>query len=96
MVSSSDPADSPSKHVVDIDGGRPSEVLVATVAALAKTDAASLPPLYDVIDPEALDALYEHVRTRTVGEANGYRVTFPYEGYEVCVEFDGRIRLATP
>lgn len=95
MVSPDGSAGSPSSHVVAVDGRQPSEALIAAVATLSGTDATSLPPLYDVIDPEALDSLYEHVRERNGGDSSAYQITFPYEGYDVCVEFDGRIRLET-
>ena len=43
------------------------------------------PPLFDVIDPEALDRLF-----RSDAEC---RVTFEYEGHEVVVRNDGRISI---
>lgn len=95
MVSPDDSAGSPSSHVVAVDGRQPSEALISAISTLSGTDATSLPPLYDVVDPEALDSLYEHVRERNGEDSSAYRITFPYEGYDVCVEFDGRIRLET-
>lgn len=46
------------------------------------------PPLYDVIDPDALDRLFVDGGT---GE-NG-RVVFEYAGYEVHVSTDGQVDL---
>jgi hypothetical protein len=44
------------------------------------------PPLYDVINPEALDALFR--------EATG-SVTFEYLGYRVTVDSDCTVTLAS-
>ena len=93
MVSPEDSAGSPSSHVVAVGGRQPSEALITAVATLSGTEPTSLPPLYDVVDPEALDSLYEHVRARNENNSSGHQITFCYEGYEVRVGFDGQIRL---
>ncbi len=93
MVSPDDSAGSPSSHVISVGGRQPSEALIAAVATLSGTEPTSLSPLYDVVDPEALDSLYEHVREHTGSTSSDHQITFPYEGYEVRVGFDGRIRL---
>ena len=54
-----------------------SEAVVATVADRSGTDPIALPPLYDSIDPDALDAIF--------GDDRPGRVTFSYAGYEVTV-----------
>ena len=54
-----------------------SEAVVATVAERAGTDPVALPPLYDTIDPDALDAIFRDGRPG--------RVSFGYAGYEVTV-----------
>lgn len=54
-----------------------SEAVVATVADRSGTDPVALPPLYDAIDPDALDKIFR-------GDLPG-RVSFPYAGYEVTV-----------
>lgn len=58
-----------------------------TVAAYSDTRPLELPALHDVIDPDALDALF---RSR---EGDG-TVVFRYAGYEVTVGSDGEVDLA--
>jgi len=62
-----------------------SERVVAEVARATGRDEITLPPLYDVIDPDALDAL--------VDSARKVEVSFVYAGYEITVESDERISL---
>jgi len=60
-----------------------SERVVERVAAESNRDALELPPLYDAVDPDALDALVE-------GLSEG-EVEFCYAGYEVSVNSDGAV-----
>ena len=69
----------------------PSEAVVTAVAAATgKTvvptaeRSETLPPLYDSIDPEALDALFSSAETRS----RECTIAFTYEGYSVVVEDD--------
>lgn len=70
---------------------RVSEKVLATVAARKNTEQRELqPPLYEVIDPDALDSLFTpradgSVRTR--GE-----VRFTYSGYEIRIASNGDVR----
>lgn len=61
-----------------------SMVVVSFVAALEDVPTAELDPLYDSVDPEALDSLHESLVS---GGADGH-VAFPYEGYEITVGAD--------
>ena len=72
-----------------------SEAVVTAVAAVSGAepvahgradDAGALEPLHDVLDPEALDGLFE-----TGGAETSGRVSFSYHGYAVTVHGDGRI-----
>lgn len=67
----------------------------AVVDAVAEADGISSeevwPPLYEVIDPDALDDLFASPSLRT--DRTRGRVVFPYCGYEVTVYGDGRVRL---
>lgn len=65
----------------------PTEAVVENVARRAGVDEIDLPPLYDAIDPDALDALFDH-RGKRPSEV-GPCVIFPYAGFEVTVEHDG-------
>ncbi len=70
-----------------------SQQVVAAVATFYEVESTDLDPLYSVIDPDALDALF--VPTRTDRSLNG-EVTFPYESVAVSVTADGTIRLSDP
>lgn len=60
---------------------------VAEVRGISPIDA---PPLYDTIDPEALDALFAG-QDRTSGQ-----VSFRYNGCTVTVGSSGQISVQTP
>jgi hypothetical protein len=69
-------------------------VSMAVVEAIAHergVDAADLrPPLYEVVDPEALDALFE------AGRQNGteaVRIEFEYAGYGVSIVTDEAVEV---
>lgn len=75
---------------LDGDGDRISHVVVAALADAADTDPLSLtPPLYEVVDPDALDALARN--------GTAVRVEFEYDGRSVVVrdgdtvEVDGAV-----
>ncbi|MFD1515260.1 HalOD1 output domain-containing protein [Halomarina rubra] len=78
-------------HEASYDGSDP--IYTAVVEAVAETkgvDPLSLePPLYDVLDPEALDSLYSSpTRTETP-----LRVSFSYADCTVTVDSDGQILI---
>lgn len=60
--------------------------LVERVANHAGVDVQALPPLYDVIDPDALDSLVH------ADLWNG-QVMFTYFGYAVTIRSDGEIEF---
>lgn len=70
---------------------------VATVSGAAPVPDASsdtgtdevLEPLHAAIDPDALDAVFQHAPTRTTQP--GAQVAFNYHGHEVTVTGAGRI-----
>ncbi|WP_265111193.1 HalOD1 output domain-containing protein [Halosolutus halophilus] len=68
----------------------PSEAVIDAVATASGIDAIELAgefgPLYDAIDPTALDALFD--REDAIGS-----VRFHYAGYQVAVDHEGRIEL---
>jgi hypothetical protein len=66
--------------------GRSQAALVAAVAAYADTDPLALPRLYDVVDPDALDALIASM-------AEG-QVAFEYAGCTVTVDSDSRVDVS--
>lgn len=68
-----------------IDSGSPSERLVHAVAEQTNTDPLELPPLYESIDPEAIDALFTTLE-------DGY-IEFQYAGQVVRYDGDGAVHL---
>ncbi|WP_266074884.1 HalOD1 output domain-containing protein [Haladaptatus caseinilyticus] len=53
-----------------------SDVVIRAIAEKKGCEPANLtPPLYDVLDPDALDAMYGRSSPRTVFEYAGYQVT---------------------
>lgn len=72
----------------------PSMVVVEAVAAIADKDVDELDPLYEVLDPMALDALF---RPALTGDHRGdCEVSFTYHGYEVAVRSYGVIEIQAP
>ncbi|ELY58956.1 HalOD1 output domain-containing protein [Natronolimnohabitans innermongolicus] len=65
--------------------------VVERVADLEGTDPLSLPPLYDAIDPEALDSISQ---STAGGTQTGAAVRFTYCGYDVRVGDDGAIDVS--
>lgn len=58
------------------------ERIVDAVAAATNADALELPPIYDAVDPEALDVLCRHA----TGTHESIRVEFEFAGCTVLVE----------
>ena len=72
-------------------GERASEAVITAVAALAGTPPADLEPLYEAVEPDALDSLVDHARRADVGGT--HELWFAYAGYDVGVRSDGRIQI---
>lgn len=70
----------------------PSTKVIEEVADREGVDPTALEtPLYDCIDPDALDAVFQRGRNGP-GAASG-RVEFEYHGYRVVVEPSGRVQV---
>ncbi|ELY55919.1 HalOD1 output domain-containing protein [Natronolimnohabitans innermongolicus] len=61
------------------------QTVVAAVSDAEDCDLLALPPLWDVIDSEAMDVLFAPTRTATPRSG---RLEFQYAGYAVDVEID--------
>lgn len=75
---------------------RPTKAIVEAVAAAEDVPPEEVvpptyEPLHDVVDPQALDALFAPKRNGT--PRVGGRVSFEFCGYEVTVHEDGSITL---
>jgi len=69
----------------------PSIAVVETVAAALDTDPTSLNPLYDVVDPGALDGLYSGATAD--GDRTAPTVEFTYHGHRVTVTGPGTVEV---
>lgn len=67
----------------------PSTAIVEAVLELEGKEPEEVTPLYDVLDPDALDSLFDERGERGASLC----VSFVYEGYSVQVHDDGRVRL---
>lgn len=76
---------------MDSSSHRFSEGVVQAVAGSEDVDPMQLQPLYDVIDLEALDALFQ--RTADGAPATTGSVRFAYAGKTVVVHSDGSIQV---
>ena len=61
------------------------EATIAAVAAATGADAMELPPLYDAVDPDALAAMFEPLRTG----ASRFRGSVAFEYADTLVRVDG-------
>jgi RNAse (barnase) inhibitor barstar len=66
-----------------------SYTVVASVADLTDRDPEDLEPLWDSVDPDALDTFVDHANE----SSTWYRLAFRYEGYTVEIIEDRRLRL---
>ena len=70
-----------------------SEAVVHAVADAEGIEPAELTtPLYEAVDPEALDRFFS--KSSSEGSPDR-RVTFPYSGYEVTVNGEGAVSVAS-
>ena len=75
----------------DPDGKRTLvEAVVEAIAEAEDTDPGDLPPLYETVDPDALERLFD--RRGGAGEASAV-LGFEFETWHVFVAADGRIRV---
>lgn len=67
-----------------------SHAIVEKIAATEDVDPLALDPLYEVIDPDALDSVFAATNgsPRSDGE-----IAFEYSGHTVVVSSDGTVRL---
>ena len=68
-------------------GDSPSMLIVETIADLTDQDAQDLPPLYDSVDPDAVDRLFSH------NGAQQLKLEFQYKGFQVTVDSNGSINF---
>jgi len=70
-----------------------SYALVREVAAEKGVDPEALVPLHDVIDPDALESMFDDADGSVLQDGH---LSFNYEGFSVRVDDDGSVSLTTP
>lgn len=65
----------------------PSEVIIEALATAAGVDPLDLPSLYQFVDPDAIDALFQR------HEGSEAMLSFKVDTWNVFVRADGRIRI---
>jgi Halobacterial output domain 1 len=84
----SEPSDSPASPLIRTSPGLSESIATAIVNAIEQVDGdRPSTPLYEVIEPDALEALYEH---------GSQRVEFQYANYQVTVQPDQTILVSEP
>lgn len=76
-----------------VETAAPSRAVVEAVAEAEDVDPTDLAPLYGVVDPDALDALFTSPLSESNAPTTAGTVTFTYEGYRVEVTGGGRVSL---
>lgn len=64
----------------------PVEGVIKVIAAISNTEPTDIDPIYPVVDPDALDALFRK-------EPNDTKVEFRYHGCQVEVTGDGVVKV---
>jgi hypothetical protein len=83
-----EPSDSQSSPLIRTSSGQSESVTTAIGSAIEQLDGDKPNiPLYEVIEPDALEALYEHGRQR---------VEFQYADYQITVQPDQTILVSEP
>lgn len=78
----------------DRSSGRPLSIVVVDAVEAALDGATELEPLYDVVDPDALDQLFQPKSDGT--PRPGGELTFAYNGCEVTVRAGGDVIVVPP
>lgn len=83
-------SEQPAEHTYELDPDESvSEGVIEATAEVYDRDPTSLDPLYSVLDPDALDALFKP------GHSGNPQVTFRFNGCDVQVTSDREIVIRT-
>ena len=72
----------------DVD---PSLAVVDVLAAISDSEPATLEPLYNSIDPDALDQLFES--HDAAARTSDFSVQFAHAGHEIALSSDGTVEV---
>lgn len=67
----------------------PVEAIVGAVAAASEDNPLGSTPLYDYVDPEAINELFTHDGDKTTTLVLGFRI----DDWDVFIDSDGKIRV---
>lgn len=70
--------------------------VIEAIAAVTDSDPTEIPPLYDVVDPEALGDLFARPRRAEYRNRTEGTVAFQFAGCEVRFHADGRVLVTPP
>lgn len=68
----------------------PTDVIIEALAEAAGVDPEELPPLYEFIEPDAIDTLFDR---HDGAEGSGALLSFTVDTWNVFLRADGRIRV---
>jgi len=71
-----------------------STTLVTSVAAILEADTSELPPLFDRVDSDALNQIFDPIESTDAGRESG-RIMFPYCGFFLTIHGNGEIWIQT-
>lgn len=80
--------------VTQVESANVAESIVVAVADVLDADPLELDPLYESVDPDALNDLLDHAADRS--SAADVEVTFTMERCNVAVDADRRITVTPP
>ncbi|WP_458190893.1 HalOD1 output domain-containing protein [Haladaptatus sp. NG-WS-4] len=69
--------------------------IIRSVSAVTGDSPQEFDPLYDVIDPDALEDLFDKPR-RNAPNHEGVYVTFKFASCELAINWDGEIQITPP
>lgn len=70
--------------------GQPSQAIVDVLATVTDSSPLEIPPLYETIDPDALEQLFDHAATTGRASAS-VALEFAVDDWTVVVTGDGRV-----
>jgi len=76
-------------HTYHEPGSSITTTVLRGVATLSETDATEMEPLFETVDPDALDRLVE-----SFPADQQWNMVFSYHGYDVSIEASGRVELS--
>lgn len=71
-------------------GEKPSMTIINALATAMGVEPTELPPLFEIVDPDAVDSLFSNNTSSPGAEA---MLSFNYRNWNVFVNADGRIRV---